>query len=148
MCSLGFLGYGLYSIGFGGSLFRLLPICFITGLFLFFFITGLKFFNDDQNKATILCVEICLLLQTFQLNILGFSLSNFYGPYLAIGFSDTPELRILIKHHLFRWLMDDGYSPDGSISVLINCFQLLLYVLFLFFKKELLQKEGDALLDL
>jgi hypothetical protein len=44
--------------------------------------------------------------------------------------------------------MDDGYLPDGSISVLINCFQLLLYVLFLFFKKELLLKEGDARLDL
>jgi len=115
---------------------------------MFFFISGLRFFNDDQKEVNILCVEICLLIQAAQLNILGFHLTNYYGPYLAIGFSDTPDFRMLIKHDLFRFWVDNGYSRgDRSISVLINCFQLLLYILFLLFKKELRPKESDLLLE-
>lgn len=147
MCSICFVTSGLYAMGFGGFLSTLLPSFFSICLFLFFFISGLRFFNNDQKEVNILCVEICLLIQVVQLNILGFHLTNYYGPYLAVGFSDTPNFQILIKFEIFRWLVDNGYSPDRSISVLINCFQLLLYILFLLFKKELRPKESDAFLE-
>ena len=148
MCSMAFVAYGLYAMGLDRFLFRLFPACFSICIFLFFFISGLRFFNDDQKEVNILCVEICLLIQAAQLNILGFHLTNYYGPYLAIGFSDTPDFRMLIKHDLFRFWVDNGYSRgDRSISVLINCFQLLLYMLFLLFKKELRPKESNLLLE-
>jgi len=146
MASMLFLLYALVSIGIIRFLLALIPACFTLGIFLFFFITGLNFYKNDKGKANILCVEICLAIQSFQLEVFGVHLKNFYGPYLAIGFTDTPNFSIIVKFELFHFLMNAGYAPGQTISLMVNCFPLLLLILFGFFKKGLNTKEYDTFL--
>src|SRR5882724_6789434 len=78
MGSILFLIYAFISIGIFGFLSALIPACFTLGIFLFFFITGLRFYKDDKNEINILCVEICLVMQSLQLEVFGFQLKNYY----------------------------------------------------------------------
>jgi hypothetical protein len=146
MISVMFLGYAFISIGIFRLLSALIPACFTLAVFLFFFFTGLNFYKNDKGKVNILCVEVCLAIQSFQLEVFGFQLKNYYGPYLAIGFTDTPVFRIIVKHELFRFWISDGYASGRAISLLVNCFPLLLLILFGVFKKRLHAKEYDTFL--
>ena len=41
-------------------------------------------------------MKVSLWIKTIQLVLLGFSFNNYFGPYLAVGFTDTPDFKLRI----------------------------------------------------
>ena len=84
--------------------------------------------------------NISLIAQAFQLDVLGFKFKNYYGPYLGIGFSDTPEFGFIVKFRLFDFLTGNGFEFQNSILFMMNLFALALLLHF----NYLVRKFGET----
>ena len=85
-----FLVFFVYQNGMLGLLNTLLPSFFTILILLFFCVGGGYATFKKDSKTSYQILTACLLLQSIQVNILGLVFKNYYGPYLGIGFTDTP----------------------------------------------------------
>lgn len=138
-----FLFVLLYKLGFLGILNNLLPFIITVMVLLFFVLSGYLFVFSENKQLSYLLVRICLWVQTIQIVILGFTFKNFYGPYLGIGFTDTPELDFSFSYDFFTYKFANGFNKDSfEISFVLNIVSLILLILTYFNnKKEQLESK-------
>ena len=139
--SIFFYIYYLQLVGVSGFLSYLIPALITTIVFFFYFIAGIKLFSDPYDKLNITLANISLIAQAFQLDVLGFKFKNYYGPYLGIGFSDTPEFGFIVKFRLFDFLTGNGFEFQNSILFMMNLFALALLLHFNYFVRKFGETE-------
>ena len=116
-----------------------------TVIFLFYFFSGFGLIRKPFDKTYIGVCTVALFMQTIQIQILGFTFKNYYGPYIGIGLKDTPDLQFLGKFELISFLAGNGFGSDDQIYFVINIFTLaLLFILGISLKKERERMDGEA----
>jgi hypothetical protein len=128
LSSIIFLVFGLYNIGVSAFLVSLFPATIFIIIFSFYFISGVRLLMFPHSTVSITLAEISLLMQSFQCHILGFLFKNYYGPYLGIGFTDTPKFTLIYKFDIITFLTSNGFKSDSEIMVMINLFSIMLYI--------------------
>lgn len=115
----------------------------IMGLFLFSIISGLHLFGKRKKKG----IKLSLtnqILQLLQFNVLGFGFYYVAGPYLGVGFTDTPKMQFLFTDSLFRSSCFINFkTTNNEISVVLNLVALVL-VVFLYKLKKLNIETDDT----
>jgi hypothetical protein len=64
---------------------------------LLFSIAGFYCLTNKQQLNNNKILRALLLIQSFQICILGYWFKNYFGPYLGIGFFDNPNLHFKNK---------------------------------------------------
>lgn len=115
-----YLLYFLFELGFGGLFISLFPATITICIFSFFIITGVLNLLSNKVKYESL-IEVCLLIQALQVVLLGFSLKNYFAPYLGIGFTDTPSFQFIARFKFFEYLVANGLNKQSNeVSLTIN----------------------------
>jgi hypothetical protein len=138
----------LYNYGFLGILSTLLPSLLVLVILLFFIYSGYKGLVSDSNYSFI-HAQISFLIQSIYFSILGFEFENFFGPYVSIGFTDTPEFKIIYAFKLIWFHFLNGYKPESAaISFSINLVPIFfLYLVSLKNKKSKQLSNQEDLLE-
>ena len=93
-------------------------------------LAGLKLIRNPDSKQAIRFSIFVLLLQLIQVFIFGITYFNYFGPYLAIGFADTPNFEFYFRTGVEVYFFRNGFEKGHSdIMVLINLVPLLLIYL-------------------
>ena len=114
----------ILTLGFWGILTSLLPVLMTIAIISFFIMTGvLNLFSNNVKYESL--IDICLLIQTVQVVLLGFSIKNYYMPYLGFGFTDTPTFLFNFKFRFFDYVLSNGLKKQSDeISIAINLIPL------------------------
>ncbi len=60
---------------------------------------------------------------------LRLSFRNYFGPFVAFGFSDTPEFHLIYDWKIVLWFFNGLNKSSNEISLVINFFPMVLLVL-------------------
>jgi len=147
--SLFFIVFFLYQYGLSGILSSFLSALLTFGVLIFFCIGSLYVLRNKveyQVQKNILIA--CLLIQSFGLRILGLSIRIFFGPDIAIGFTDTPAFQFRHSFGIFVYDIINGIKKGSSeISVMVNLIPLAVLILWLNLKPENPYKDVEFLQD-
>ncbi len=107
----------------------------IMGIFLFSIVSGIYLFGKRKTKGIQLSFAN-QMLQLIQFNVLGFGFYYVAGCYLGVGFTDTPEFKILFTDSLFRSSCFINFKTTNvEISIVLNLVALALVIFFSKLKK-------------
>jgi hypothetical protein len=141
-----FLVLFIYKSGVFGFLSSLVP-SFITILVLLFFIFSGAHYFRYRNSGTLL--KASMLIQAFQISILGINFKNFFGPYIAMGFTYSSDFEVMIDYEAFTFLFANGFRiSSNELSLMINMPALIIVVLLIVkennIKRTLLADESSS----
>jgi hypothetical protein len=108
-----------------------LSVFFEISICLFYFLSGFNYWFSPKDKKSRLFVEISLLTQSVQIYILGFVFLNYYGLWVGVGFTDTPDWTFGLKFEFFTARVIDDFYNSNEISVYVNLVTLTLYIYFI-----------------
>lgn len=82
-------------------------------------------------------MKVSLWIQAVQLVLLGLHFKNYFGPYLAVGFTDTPDIRLRILIEPITSLFSNGFDKlSDEISIVFNLMAVVLLILVYGIEKE------------
>lgn len=91
-------------------------------------------------------MKIGLWIQTIQFVFLGLVFKNYFGPYLAVGFTDTPGFKFQIRTELLTtWFANGLDKLSDEVSIVFNLIALILLILV--YRVELAVAKNDAELN-
>jgi hypothetical protein len=111
--------------------------------FLFYFYSGIKFWQNPNNNLNVLLVEISLLTQSIKINLYGIKFYSNYGPYAEMGFSDLFNFKMHFELGINILQFSISYENTTSITLLFNIFTIALYVIFI---RQVRRKKSEELL--
>ncbi len=127
---------GLTGLGVMGFLYSLFPATFTVIVILFFIISGYKYAFSTSKSGAIM-MKVSLWIQAIQLVLLGFSFKNYFGPYLAVGFTDTPDIKLRILIEPIDSFFSNGLNKlSDEVSVVFNLLAIVLLILVYGIEKE------------
>jgi hypothetical protein len=124
------------------SSFPVLPILLLI-CFLFYFYSGVKFWQNPNDNLNIHLVEISLLMQSIKFNLYGIIFYSNYGPYVEMGFNDLFNFKMHFELGINILQFSIGYNNTTSISLLLNIFTITLYLIFI---RQVRRKKSEELL--
>jgi hypothetical protein len=128
-----------------GFLYNLIPATITTIVILFFILSGYKYAFSTSKSGQVM-MKISLWLQTIQLVFLGLVFKNYFGPYLAVGFTDTPYFKFQIQiEPLNTWFANGLNKSSDEVSIVFNIIALIL--LMLVYKVEIAETKLNAALN-
>jgi hypothetical protein len=132
----------LSTFGVLGFLYNLIPATITTFVIFFFILSGYKYaFSSSQSGTTMM--KISLLIQAVQLMLLGLSFRNYFGPFLAVGFTDTPEIEFQLLFEPLKSYFSNGFNKNSQeVSIVFNLVAAIL--LFLVYRVELAEAKSKA----
>jgi hypothetical protein len=68
--------------------------------------------------------------------LLGFVFINYYGLWVGIGFTDTPDWTFSLKFAFFTANIMDDYFQSNEITAYVNLVALSLYIYFIKMKNR------------
>lgn len=107
---------------------------FIFGLFAFSIISGIYLLKTKSLLKGIKYSIVNQALQLIQFEILGLGLYYVAGFYLALGFSDTPQLHLITDYSIFKsscYLSFFRESNEITLSINVAAIMLLTYLIYL-----------------
>ena len=128
----GLLGlvYYTYKTGFAMMLVYLIPTIIAFIFLIINIVAGLKLLKDGKKKESISLAIFALILQIVQVYVFGVTYFNYFGPYIAIGFTDTPNFELYFRWACPIYFFRNGFEKGVSeIMILINVIPLLLIYL-------------------
>lgn len=115
----------LFERGVLNLFYTLFPSIFTIVILLLFIYTGYIALLKTEHRYTQIFLNIVLIIQTVQISLLGLVFKNYFGPYIGIGFTDTPSFEFLFSFRLYTYLLANGYNRVSSeISVMLNLIPL------------------------
>lgn len=82
-------------------------------------------------------MKISLWIQAVQLVILGFSFKNYFGPYVAVGFTDTPDIKLRLFIKPIDSFFSNGLNKlSDEVSIVFNLLAIILLILVYGIEKE------------
>jgi hypothetical protein len=108
-----------------------LAIFFEISICLFYFLSGFNYWFSPEDKKSRLLVEISLLTQSIQIYILGLAFLNYYGIWIGVGFTDTPDWTFNLRFDFFTARVIDDFYNSNEISVYVNLVTITLYIYFI-----------------
>lgn len=133
---------GLTGLGLMGFLYSLLPATFTVIVILFFIISGYKY-AFSASKSGAIMMKISLWIQSIQLVLLGFSFKNYFGPYVAVGFTDTPDIKLRLFIKPIDSFFSNGLNKlSDEVSIVFNLLAIILLILVYRIEKE--EKKLDS----
>ena len=145
VCSIFFMGFIPYKIGIHYILSSFYIFLFFLAIISFFIYSGyIAIFKEGIKSYTY--IQISFLIQSFQFSILGIDFKNYFGPFVGVGFSDTPYFEVIYGAKFFWYNFTNGYrSNSNEIIVVINLVPLLFYYLL---NKESNSTENVSEIDI
>ncbi|MBK8087090.1 MAG: hypothetical protein IPK31_03565 [Chitinophagaceae bacterium] len=68
---------------------------------------------------------------------MGFSFKNYFGPYLAVGFTDTPDIKLRILIKPIDSFFSNGLNKlSDEVSIVFNLLAIVLLILVYGIEKE------------
>ena len=123
--------YFISQSGFIGILSTLMPSLITLIILLFFIFSGLIGLLSKNVKVSKGLLYSCLIIQSIQVVIFGFTFKNYFGPYLGIGFSESPELEAVFSFRSITYFLGNGLKQGSSeVSLVINLVPLSILVMF------------------
>ena len=89
-----------YQLGWN-FLSYLIPAMVGVLVLLFYVVAGLRNLLRPHSNFSKGLLMAALLMQSIQLELLGFGFKNFFGPGLFIIITDTPAIRLLFSFRIF-----------------------------------------------
>jgi hypothetical protein len=90
-----------------------------------------------HSPLNIKLLQIALLIQSFQVTLLGFSYINYCGPYAGLGFTTEPSLSLTTQINLLAFRFDNGFGNDpAEITVSVNLVFFILYYIIRRLKRK------------
>ena len=126
------------------SSFSVQHILFIV-CFLFYFFSGIKYWQNANDHLNILFVEISLLMQSIHFNIYGIIFYSNYGPYTELGFSDLFKLKLQFEFGINIMQFSVSFVNSEKISLLFNLVTVILYVIFI---RQVRRNKSEELLKI
>lgn len=75
-------------------------------------------------------MKISLWIQAVQFVFLGLVFKNYFGPYLAVGLTDTPDLKFQINIELLTsWFANGLNKLSDEVSIVFNLVAIILLIL-------------------
>ncbi len=130
------LYFVLTTLGVLGFLYSLIPATITVIVIFFFILSGYKYAFSTSNSGAIM-MKVSLWIQTIQLVLLGFSFKNYFGPYLAVGFTDTPDIKLRILIKPIDSFFSNGLNKlSDEVSIVFNLLAIVLLILVYGIEKE------------
>lgn len=120
----------LFERGVIGFFYTLFPSLIIVVILLLFIYTGYIALFKTENRYAQFFLNLALIIQIFQISLIGLVFKNYFGPYFGIGFTDTPSFEFLFSFRFYTFLLANGYNRVSSeISVMINLIPLSFFII-------------------
>ena len=120
----------LFERGVVNLFYTLLPSLLIVVVLLLFIYTGYIALVKTEHRYTQKFLNLALAIQTIQISLFGFVFKNYFGPYIGIGFTDTPSIEFLFSFRFYTYLLSNGYNRVSSeISVMLNLIPLSFFII-------------------
>ena len=111
--------------GFFGYLEYLIPATICMLILMFFVVAGIAGILRPVSIISRYLLTTALLMQSIQIVLFGIVFKNFYGPYLAIGFTDTPVVNFILEFKIFVYLTLNGWEKGSDeITLIFNLLPL------------------------
>jgi hypothetical protein len=119
----------LTTLGVLGFLQSLIPATITVIVIFLFILSGYKY-AFSTSKSGVFMMKISLLIQAIQVVFLGLSFKNYFGPYLAVGFADTPDLKFqTLIEPLTSWFANGLNKFSDEVSLVFNLVAIILLIL-------------------
>lgn len=116
-------------MGLDGFLVSLIPGLMCAFFTIFSTVSGYWLLKGTQ-KSHFDMGMVALLMQVIQIIVLRLSFRNYFGPFVAFGFSDTPEFHLIYDWEIVLYGFFNGLNKSSNeISLVINFFPMVLLVL-------------------
>lgn len=136
------LYFALTTLGLFGILQSLFPAIITIIVISLFILSGYKYAFSESASATLL-MKISLWIQSVQLVLLGLSFKNYFGPYFAVGFTDTPDFKFQIHiEPLITWFGNGLNKLSDEVSIVFNLIAVVLLILV--YRVELAEEKLNA----
>ncbi len=130
------LYFVLTELGVFGFLYSLLPAIVTVVVISFFILSGWKY-AFSRSKSGVTMMKASLWIQAIQLVFLGLGFKNYFGPYIAIGFTDTPGLKFQLLFEPFTYWFANGLNKlSDEVSIVFNLVAMGLLFLVYWIEKE------------
>lgn len=142
--SVVFFILALWKINFLYVLSSFFVFLVFLAIILFFIYSGLSAALKTGNKSYTY-IQISFLIQSISFSIFGIEFKNYFGPFLGIGFTDTPEFRFLFSFKLFWYNFLNGYKGESDeIMIVFNLVPLVFLFLLSLEYSNLQKKEFNS----
>src|SRR5690606_32970707 len=84
------------------------PVVFSFGILFLQIVSGVSYITKPSSVGSN-WIFVSLVLMVFQFSFFGFHFANYFGPYLALGITDTPQLRIIFDHYVLGFRAANEY---------------------------------------
>lgn len=130
----GLLGFtAIFRLPLSYIFWNFVYIVIMFGFFVFSIISGIYLIKDNTFKKGIKLSIINQSIQILQFQVLGLGLYYVAGPYIGLGFIDTPNLHFITDFAIFRSYSSISlFSKSDEISLSFNLAAIII-VLFLFY---------------